>query len=208
VPVFQLDYHTETAGTVIEEIVPPKENMIARITGIIYEAAATAHTLTVMRAVANTSCSKYSASGQTVLNVLQPDAMKDSAGADEALAANDFVVYQTEDGTYGASKVSSVSGNAITMTANLAGTVDEGGTIWLMGELARTTHVAMNAKASTVNILEGLAIQAGLPQQASPKNIRDGANDPLLIQSDNATNAGFLRSISGVYAAVSDITTT
>lgn len=207
-PVFQHDYHTETAGTVIEEIVPPVVGMIPRLTTFRYESAATAHTLTVMRPVANTSCSKYSASGQTILNVLQPDAMKDSAGADEALAANDFVVYQIEDGSYGASKVSSVSGSAITMAANLAGTVDEGATIWLMGELGRSTHFSFTTQASTVDSFTDLNLQAGLNFQVSPKNIRTGVNDVLLVQSNNATNAGFLHSLSGHYVEESDVTLT
>jgi hypothetical protein len=128
---FGLDRLTQTAGTVITQVVPPNtKGGRAVITNVAYVCAATAHTLTFMKALGQTVATAAAASGQAVVNV------EAKTFLDQTVAANDFAVVQHSDGTYGVYLVSSVSSLAITFASNLTAAVADNAKIWWFGAAA------------------------------------------------------------------------
>ena len=212
-PVFQLDYHTESSGTAIVDLVPSVPGMIPRLTDFAYKCGTTAHNTRWLRAVAKTTAAANAAAGQLVIEFADTGAMKSpSDGSDETIAANDFVVYQVAGGNDTVveeyNSVASVSGNLVTMNTNLAKKVETGGTIWIFGEIARAVHVTHLAEVSAVNTRVQLTVQGGIPGQVDQFNTTDGAGDPCLFHSDNLTAAGALKHASGLYVAASDVSMT
>jgi len=205
-PVFQNDYHTESAGTAIVELIPSVSGMTPRLTDFAYKCAGTAHNTRWLRAVAATTAAANAAAGQKVIEFTDTGAMKNpSDGSDEVIAANDYVVYQV-DGGGGAiieewNTVASISGNDVTLTNNIAKAIDAGGRIWIFGEIARACHVTHLAEINAVNTRVQLTVQGGIPGQLDPYNARTGFGDPCLFVSDNLTAAGALKHLSGGYSS-------
>jgi hypothetical protein len=206
--VFQFGYHTETAGTVITELIPPAQSKIPRITDLVYICAGTAHTLTFMRAVATTTTTAIAAASQAVVAFTATNTMKDSAGAAETIAASDYVVYETTGGGYELNTVASVASLNVTMNTNVAVAVPSGATIWIFGEVGRAVHQTHLCTASVSNDLKNRKYQGGLPLHTDLHNARSGENDPMIFYSNNATAAGKLDSLTGTYVSQTDITTT
>ena len=213
---------TQNAGTVITRLITPMQNMFTRLLYLVYTAGATAHTLTVMRPLGVTTFTADAASGQAVVNIAEdPGAYSTNTGgtprtANNGIAANDFVVYEAADGTYVLDTVSSVSTLAITLSNNLpTGGVVEGGKFWFFGVIGDTNpadalaHPQFTLAASTVTTLGGSpgeavgGIVGTIPHGElwADMDVRhDGKNQPLIIHSGNATNAGVLEQVVAAYS--------
>jgi hypothetical protein len=195
-------YHTESANTVITEIVEPIEDMIIRVTQMIYRAGTTAHSVRLMRPIAETTTTAAAAAAQQVMALTSVNAGLDSSGAAETLAGSDYLAWKDTNGVYQFDLVSSVSSLNVTMTSNLPTAVDSGAPVWMFYEVGRSSHETFNPGVSaTRTYRDGKAgiFQAGLTKQVDRHNERNGKGDPILFHSNNATAAGFLEALSGIY---------
>lgn len=166
---------TQTAGTAIVRLIQPIAGAIARLMYLVYNAGATAHTLTVMRCLGQTTVASAAAGGQQVINITADPGKYSttfpngtSSVADNNISANDYVVYQCADGTFVVDTVSSVSTLAITMTNNLpTGGVAAGAPFWFFGITTDTNpsdglaHPFFNMPQSTITTLGSSSGEAG-----------------------------------------------
>lgn len=213
---------TQTAGTVITRLVAPREGSFTRLLSVWYTAGATAHTLTVMRPLGKTTASAAAAASQAVINITADPGDYDNYGvistANNLIAANDFCVYQTADGNYVVDTVSSVSSLAITMTTNVpTATVLAGAPFWFFGIITDTNpadnlaHPQFNLYA---NITTYFGTDAGEAQMGFIGTIPGinlasataawpltGKNEPMILHSGNATNAGTLEKVTALYSS-------
>ena len=192
---------TQTAGTIIQYLIPPSPATfrgITRITTLTYISGSTAHTLTAMRPLGRTTVASAGATGQAVVNITaDPGVAAGYGGINNGIAANDFVAIRTaSDGVTRLYKVSSVSTLAITMTANLTVAVAAGDIFWFFGAAGDTdgrtgsAHPALKPPASattTYTDRDGGVIAT------------IGAFEPILLNSDNATAAGTNAQVSWNY---------
>lgn len=202
--VFYRGYHTESAGTAIVEVIPPSGNGIVQVQRLVYTSAATAHTLYIMRACGQTTTVQGSLSGATTITLAQTDPGKATTGADETLAASDYLVWQSQTGKYFADTVSSVSGSVVTLSNALTADVLAGANVWAFMELGRATHTQLKPAVSTTTEYIGI-FQAGIPIQQGLNFSRSGSGEPLLIISNNITAAGSIDYISGVYVSADNV---
>jgi hypothetical protein len=175
------DYHTESAGTEIEEEVQGQNGKRLALIGYSATAAGTAHTLSIMHAggTRTTVDGKFS-SGQKVIDVA--DAPKDPAG--NAIAENDIVAYKTANGTWEFNTVDSLSTKEVTHKANLAATVADGAEYRIFGVVGDGAKfdIAVDA-SSTVSGYD--ALYALAPYKG----------DPLYVSDDNGTHAGSINNL-------------
>jgi hypothetical protein len=181
---------TQTAGTEITRLVWPRKNCWSKVGFALYTAGATAHTLSFCPTVGDELfCTEKAESGQAVLKVNKLNT--DPSGG--AVANTDWFSVQHEDGTYGEYKVSSVSGFAITFTGNLSKDVLTKARVFYHAAPAdHATNRAFLTTASVDNTLPG----DGQRAQACISTQKD---HPILVVSNNATNAGNLRMLSFSY---------
>lgn len=191
---------TQTAGTVIQYLVPPNRVGYTRVTTVVYVIAGTAHTLTFLRPLGATTVASAGATGQAVVNLrADPGVAAAYGGISNAIAANDFVAIRTaSDDITRLYKVSSVSTLAVTMTANLAVAVVAGDKVWFFGAAGDTdgrtgsAHPALLPTVSTTNTYTDR--EAGVVASIAK-------DEPILVNSTNATAAGTLAQISWCYTA-------
>jgi len=182
------DYHTETAGTTIDEEIPGRDGYRLALVSLNYLAAATAHTLSVLHcgslAGSRTTSSAAAAAAQKVLNVT--DAPTDPAG--NATASGDIIAYQVETGAWEFNTVASLSTKAITLTTNIAVAVSSGAKVRIFGVVGDgycfNVHLTASVVTSFDNTLLALAPYRG---------------DPLYTTVTNATNAGFQNNMVFAY---------
>lgn len=184
---------TQTAGTRIRQLIPPRQRGIARITRVVYTAAGTAHTLTFARPIGRTTASVAAASGQAVINLTA-----DPGVTGNLIAANDLVAVRETDGVTRLYIVSSVSGLAVTMTSNFTAGVAAGASVWNFGLLTDTdprtglAHPTLLPPASATTTYEDR--EGGVIAGHEP-------DAPLLVDSNNASAAGTLQQVSWSYTA-------
>lgn len=183
---------TQTAGTTIEVLVPPRLRSYTRITRLVYTAQGTAHTITVMRPLATTTVASAASTGQAVVNFTADPG---------SIAANDWVAIRTaSDGITRLYKVSSVSTLAVTMTSNVVVAMAAGDKIWFFG-VAGDTNTAYDGEAHPG--FTGTASVTTTYTDSDGGVVASYAVDhPLLVQSNNATNAGTIEQVSWVYTSV------
>lgn len=181
---------TQSAGTKIVRTVPYRKNRIARITTMRYRSGATAHTVTPLVSLGTTTLSAGASAAQADV-VLTADPAPAAYGPP---ASGDYVTFQKPDGGTFQSTVS--AWNAGTKTMTLVDNVPTGGlasgaNMWFHGVAGDQTANQFTAPASvttsftesdTVGVAEG------------------GVGEPIVAVSDNATNAGVLEQVSGIYA--------
>lgn len=185
---------TQTAGTVIDVFIPPKAGLYTRVLQCVYTAAGTAHTITFLRPIGETTTSAAAAASQAVI-VLTAQPATSRGGATNNVAANDFLAWENTDGTFGYGKVSSVSSLTITLTANLSKAISSGAKVWFLGITSDTNtdgypHPTAPAAASTTTSLSNDVI--GVVSSIRPY-------DPILVQSNNATAAGAFERVGVAY---------
>lgn len=176
-------YHTEVAGTVIQSNIPGVNGQRIGLSELLYTAAATAHTLSLMYPGSSAGCKNSAASAaaaaQKVINVV--DNPLDPAG--NAAAAGDWVAYQDADGVWNFDTVAGVVAKAVTMTSNIvtAG-IAAGGLVRFFGVAGDLNCFQLAATANaTTEYGNGRLIL-----------VHPDRGEPMIMQSDNGTNAGFL----------------
>jgi hypothetical protein len=124
--------------------------------------------------------------------------------ADNAIAANDYVVIELPDGTLYTDTVASVSSLNVTMNGTLpTGGASSGAKVWFFGITTDTNpcdglaHPAYNALASVVTTLgdiKGDEVAGFIGTVAHPSTFSgmDGKGQPIIVYSNNATAAGTL----------------
>jgi len=197
---------------------------------LIYSVGAGAHTIYLMRPLNWTTTSADAATGQTVINItddpgiystnykyptpggIASSVVGGSGGqggvapcqvTDTGIAANHYVAYQLQDGTWFSDTVASVATLALTMNTNIpAGTatskLPKGTVMYLFGlktskdPATGLAHWNTKPTASTnrINLL-GDDFQSGF------ESLHPG--DPILVLSDNVTATGFFDLIAGEY---------
>jgi hypothetical protein len=202
-------------------------NYITHVCAVLYTTAATAHTVTVMRPLNftyfpaglpnnRTAISNGSGSSSTGL-FSDPGAYSTSylyplpAGltapaqvADHAITTGDYVAYQLADGTWQLDTIASGSFNSsLTLTAGTPnrtnGNIPAGGPLFYFGTTALSNpltgkpHLRLPTVAGTTR------------QNLLPGNFETSApllwpSDPVLVVSNNITNAGTMDLVSGTYS--------
>ena len=182
---------TVAFGTVINQLVPTKRGARTRLTMLQYRAAGTAHTITVFRSIGRTRTTADAAASQAVVVVAA-----NPGPSGNALAASDFVAIRLNDGTFVVDTVSSISGLSVTLATNLAAALSKGADVWMFGITSDTdpnsgeAHQAFVGTASVITTIKDDT--AGLVAS-------HGLDEPLLVQSNNATATGFLEQVGYVH---------
>lgn len=193
IPAFHFYYQTQSFGTAITQLIPPREGYKARLNNLSYTAAGTVHDLVLMRALGETTASAAAAQGATTINVTA----KSFVGTD--LATGDYIVSLNSDDTYSLHLISGVSSLALTV-ASTPKAINANAPIWMIGAAADSSyHSVLKSIASTrVDFLGG---EAGLAETGYDDGTydRDGKGDPLVILSANGTAAGTLNWGSASY---------
>lgn len=178
---------TAAIATEITRIIPPHPTARACVGSWSYLPAGTAHLLTLMVTVAETIATSEAAAGQAVVAF---GSLPDSYDGGQ-IAANDWVIMQHEDGTYGAYKVSSISGKNVTMSSNLTKKVLINTKIYFMGAPGDHVNRQFQTVASTQYKFD-----------ASDFRVRAATGrtgTPILFHSPNATAAGTLQHLNYYY---------
>lgn len=174
---------TESAGTPINRIIPPGVG-VAKVAKVLYTAAATAHTLTAMRVLGSTRLSGNANSGQPVI-----DLAADPGPSGNSIAANDWLIVRNDDGSLFVAKVSSVSTLAITLTANLSAAITAAKSrVWFFGVAGDTDPKSGEPHPSFALASGGQTVISEAPPFCVASAWFQG--EPLLLQVNNATNAG------------------
>lgn len=189
------DYHTETAGTVIDEAIQAKDDQRLALAALSYLCGATAHTLSFMyakdaAAYAGSSRNTTSAlalSGQAVINVTTTP--RDPAG--NAVAANDIIAYQLTDGTWEFNTVASVATKAITMNSNITG-VDAGAGGTAIAAGAKVMIFGVVGDGACLKLKATASVQKDWIGYGTPVLVHPYVGEPFYVTIDNGTNDGFL----------------
>jgi hypothetical protein len=179
---------TATADTVINAIAPASPNGYTQVSRYRYSPGSADHVVTGMRPIGKTYIAADAAASQAVIRLLaDPGA---SISPTNLIAAGDYLVIKNNDGTFVAVKVSSVSGLSITLTANLSKALSAGNEVWFYGVKTDTdpvtglAHPKWTLATGDVRTLSGDSNGLLIASHE--------ANQPILMQSDNVTDAGTL----------------
>jgi len=188
-----LGYKTETAATIIQHNIPPigvgYRSVLMRA---VYLAGATAHTLSLLYPATNNgghapaaatllgsknTASAAHAAGVSVINVTNTPLSP--AGA--AAAQYDVIAYECLDGTWEFNEIVSVATKAITVGTATAKAIASGAKVRIIGILADGYNMQLSCTASvTVDYSDENGVL-----------MHPDMNEPCVIQSNNATHAGF-----------------
>jgi hypothetical protein len=199
---------------------PNKDRGTARthITTVAYTTGATAHLIGIMRpfnytwttaaiAANGTGITLYDDPGvySTNLKYSSPLSTGTAVVADNAIAANDYVMVQLKDGTWHVSTIASGTfggANLVLTTAvpNITGGgVAAGAPVYFFGVIANSDPCT-----GTVNPQVTIGASLTIDKTWSEANVGCVAalhpGDPMLFYSPNGTNAGTLDFISGFYS--------
>lgn len=192
------DSYGSLAGTNDVEmvrVIPPRSGLRARIAGFQYLPGATAHTITVMPALAAAVVASEAAAAQAVLSVTNIPTSPFNSGL---LAAADWLCVMDENGSWGGYKIASISGNDITVVVSVgeAGAsgfsekIPKDGTVYFHFASGDHPNRQFLTVASTLFTING---------ENSAGGSALGDNEPILIHSPNTTNAGNLKWVNFVY---------
>ena len=201
---FQGGYQTQTAATPITQIIPGVTGAIARVTNLLYRPAATAHDLFIMRPCASATA----ASACDGTSLVMSTTFNNPLGTEVHTPANlDLILYKLDNGLWQLNTISAWSTLTATITdPGASRQINAGETVYLLGVSSDAWHTKFETTASVTN--EYTDKMAGIAEGGLPSSLwtygtygnRSGLGDPLLFYSGNATNAGFLRGISGYYS--------
>lgn len=195
---FSIPSQAQVAGTANVDFAPPMKGAYTRLNLFDYTNLATLHTLFVMRALGlPVTLTAAAAAAQAVFNLnVDPGDYTNSRVADNLIAANDYGILELDDGTYQLIKVSSVSGLAITATANLAYAAAIGKRFWFMGITTDSNPADGKAHPSLT-----LPVSARTTHQDVTNGLVQSlrTEEPLILFDANATNAGVFNFANGSY---------
>jgi hypothetical protein len=188
---------------------------VTHISKMCYTTGGTAHQIGIMRpfnytwttaaaAVNQTDIVLYDDPGVYSTNLKYPSQSgKPAQVSNNAIAANDYVVYQLVDGTWIVDTVSSVSTLTVTLTTNIpnitGGGVAAGAPVYFFG-----TINDKNPLTGLVNPQNTIAASqtrdASWSDSGFPVVSALHPGDPLIFYSPNGTNAGTLEFLHGFYS--------
>lgn len=179
-------------GTVINHLVPPRRSAYTRLTKLRLTAAGTAHTATILRPLGNTTVAATAAASQTDFTLTA-----NPGPSGNALAANDWIAIRTaSDGITRLYRVSSISSLVVTLTGNLTVALAAGDKVWMFGATSDTDPRTGDAHPT-------FAIPASATTEYSDTVggvvASVGKDEPILVQSNNATATGALEQTSYSY---------
>lgn len=204
---------TQTAGTVIVQVIEPWPGAMTRITGMRISTLGTAHILTMLRPLNIAYASAAVAvSGTSLVLDRQPgdfNANGTVATADNNIATNDYVVYQMADGTY-VGELVTVSSLTLTITSAGTGGIAAGAPVWFFGIVTDTNpndnraHPRFNLAASSTTTFSRADGMTTIPDHRN-MDLGDGCFQPLLFIIDNGTNASTIESVGVEYVRKSPL---
>lgn len=185
---------TETAGTVINVLIPGKKDLVTYLNFFSYTDAGTAHTLAMMRSTGDTRTTAAAAASATTVVVAA-----DPGPTGNGIAASDYIAIELADGSWHLSTVSSWNSSTLTITLNTAipstTTVLSGAKVVFFGVVGDSAHdnskVSGGSSSSRVDF-PPVAIPGALVASRA-------SNDPILLQSNNASNAGTFSNVCAGY---------
>lgn len=187
--------NTATAGTAIMLLFPGKGRLKPWITMLKYNCGSTAHTLSIMRPVASApvKLAANANASQAVVVLASDPGVGTVAGA---LAANDILVIENNDGSQFVGTVLSVSAGTgsqinVTLTANLVSALTQSNRVWFLGAPG-DGHPQYDATASTTLSLGSDDTVAGIAGADRP-------GDPVVVYSPNTTAAGTFTQVQGAW---------
>ena len=195
---WNIDAHTETAGTVIFDGVQPSINAVAKINTLAITSGSTAHTPTVMKALGYSTTTAAAALSATTIDVAA--LTFDPA---QTLATNDYIAVQLTSGEYFFAIVTGVSTLTLTIAA-LPEAVLSGAKVWYFGAAADAGHDVFRPPVSATTVLHAAAPAAISDSSYSfvssgTRYESNGLGRPLLILNANATAASTLVAAAGTY---------
>lgn len=194
--VWNAGSQTITADTLIEVVIPPKDGCRTRVMKFEYTSAGTAHTVTLMKPLGQTTLSAAAGTGQAVVNLTADPGTGTVAGG---IAANDYLIIRKEStGVVYLVKVSSVATLAITLTANVPVAFSAADTVWFYGI---PTNVRTNTAVGHMALLPPVSATTTFSSTDWGEGIftTDGRDEPVIISSTNATAAGTMKLINAAY---------
>lgn len=198
-----------TAGTAITQIVPGKNNRVAKVVFLRYTSGATAHTVYFMTPQNKVLLSAAAAAGQAVVTLASdPGVFTGKRTANNVIATADWVAFKYPDGTLLAVLVHASTAPVVnadgTVTLTLAANLPTGGglgigaTCYYFGLPTDTdpnTGEPFQSIITTVSATTDYGSFAGKTSIGQALN----ADDPILVYSSNVTNAGIMNMVSGIY---------
>jgi hypothetical protein len=187
--------YTASSGTAITVPIGGEfPNLVTNILNLNYLAGATAHTLTLMRGTTWSTIPTAVAAGGT--SVTTAAVLLNGAG--QTIQANDIVAIQLDNWTWFTSTVSSVSGGNLTLVLNTAvpsgRSVPANAVIVEYGQAGDAFHAHQQYAA-------GASATTNVPNGVGPLTLCKATHQgqPIVVNSNNATNAGTLEYINWAY---------
>lgn len=226
-PSFSRPRNTIAFGTIITSLIQPRNKKRTKITTLKYTAAGTAHTLTILRALAKTKVvTAVAAAGTSVVLARDPGNYSANFAADllagpnsqgvqqggfpggtpvvanNLIASGDFLAIQMASGFFNLATVSAastaVSGQCtVTVGAAPTGGYPAGADVYFFGTTTDTHPITGEAHPAFSGAASATTT---LDNYGGEVAASFGVDEPLLFHSNNATATGVLESISGVYA--------
>jgi hypothetical protein len=191
-PFYTTGYNTTSAGTEITSICPPNGDMIPVVRGFKYRNGASGHKLYFCSPLGVTRTIEFTDASGTTLELARNDPGRATDGTTIALAAGDWIAYRTRSGALEARKIASITGTTVTITAT-GEEVEVGAEVWAFyGYLDIHASESFDVAASDTVSYDNLHIQCGVPAQRGKDAPVSGSGMPMLVWSDNVTNAGKL----------------
>ncbi len=182
---------TQTAGTLIQFLIPPRVSAYTHITDFQYTdgGSATPHVLTWLRPLGRTTCVGAAAAGQAAITIVNDPG--NSLPTPDPMVSNDYVAIRETDGITRLYQFSSaVSLTAVTLTTNLVVGTANGATFWMFG-VTTDTDQRTNAVHPNYTTL-GTGVTLNLASTNGGGIATVGVDEPILFSSSNPTHAGTL----------------
>lgn len=182
------DYHTETAGTAIDETVPGQNGKRLVLVGFDYLCGSTAHSLKILHSgsLAGSRTTVSAAAAASQKDIVCSVAPTSPAG--DATASGDIIAYQVTGGGWEFNTVASLSTLTITLTNNIAIALLSGAAVRIFGIIGDGANFTFGLTASVVtNYQDTVLCQAPF------------IGDPLYVTNANATAASFQNNMLFAY---------
>lgn len=196
---------TANAGTLINLLLEPMANAATVLTKMYYYIQGANHTVTCLRPLGSTILASAAAASQAVVNLTADPGVYLPANswrtANNPIAIGDYVAFQYADGTYGFDTVAAVNSLAITLTNNLPTLgLLSGAPFWFFGVKTDTNpndgrphpQIVVTQTASGITVREFVNTETGIISSINK-------NEPILLQSDNLSVAGYLAEATVAY---------
>lgn len=193
-PYYTTGYQTESAGTEIVSICPPNGDMIPVLRSIKYRASISEHDIYVMSPLGTTTTIEFTSTGGSTLELARNDPGRTFQGVADSLTAGDWIAWRARSGSIYASEIT-ISGTTVTVSS-ITEDVDVGASVWAFYNTGGLGSKRLNVGASETVLYDSLGLQCGVPVQQGLDAPVSGIGMPLLVLSNNVSNAGELDFVS------------